>query len=57
MTAPLESATVPLIVPVAFWPNREEVQNRTSNSRPVRKDARELRIRVDLIATDMVILP
>jgi hypothetical protein len=55
MTAPLASAAVPLIDPVAFWANKEELQNRTANSRPRTREVRDVKILVDLIASDMVV--
>jgi hypothetical protein len=35
MTAPLESATVPLMDPVALWPNKDKLLNKTVKSKPI----------------------
>jgi hypothetical protein len=53
ITAPLASVTVPLMFPVALWPNAEKLQNTIAKSRQIT----EVKIRLDLNVSDMVVSP
>jgi hypothetical protein len=56
MTAPLASATVPLMFPVALCPTKDRLQNTMANRSAATVQARELKIRLDLIAADIVVI-